>query len=90
MRECQGHTLAPSYSLIHTVSGGTDVGIMHFVGEAKRKFVTDVPTIGFATWNMINNRDLFKKVCYVRVHMLVRARAPVCCARLRELLYAAG
>lgn len=35
---------------------------MHYVGEAVRKLVTDVPTIGFATYNKISNKEKLKTV----------------------------
>ena len=50
------------YLLWCTVSGGTDVGVMRYVGEANKRLLTEVPTIGFATLRMVNNCDEFLEV----------------------------
>ena len=41
------------------------MGVMHFVGEANRRFETDVTTIGFATYSKINNGHLLKSVSII-------------------------
>jgi len=57
---CKGLVSAAQSTTAWIVSGGTDVGIMHYVGEANRMFATDVTTIGFATFNKIHNKHLLK------------------------------
>lgn len=56
------YVLLYSLMLCVTVSGGTDVGVMRSVGEANRQFATEVPTIGFASFDKIHNNDIFNKV----------------------------
>lgn len=43
------------------MDGGLDVGVMYYVGKAvKEMAVTDVPTIGIATYRMVTSNNLLE------------------------------
>eukprot|EP00735_Rhodelphis_limneticus_P013732 TRINITY_DN7688_c0_g1::TRINITY_DN7688_c0_g1_i1::g.18577::m.18577 TRINITY_DN7688_c0_g1::TRINITY_DN7688_c0_g1_i1::g.18577 ORF type:complete len:1325 (-),score=524.01,sp/Q2WEA5/TRPM1_RAT/26.08/2e-109,Ion_trans/PF00520.26/1.7e-11,Ank_2/PF12796.2/0.062,Ank_2/PF12796.2/5.8e+03,PKD_channel/PF08016.7/0.077,Ank_4/PF13637.1/0.36,Ank_4/PF13637.1/3.5e+03,Ank_4/PF13637.1/1e+04,Ank_3/PF13606.1/0.32,Ank_3/PF13606.1/1.5e+04,Ank_3/PF13606.1/1.1e+04 TRINITY_DN7688_c0_g1_i1:302-4276(-) len=44
------------------VTGGTDAGVMKYVGEAAALYGPDVPVIGIATWGIVSHRDTLLNV----------------------------
>jgi len=43
------------------VTGGTDAGIMKYVGEAVRQYAADTPLIGIATWEVVHGNEKLKE-----------------------------
>eukprot|EP00736_Rhodelphis_marinus_P002900 Rmarinus@m.18823 len=54
------------------ISGGSDAGVMQYIGQAQATFQSDVPILGIITWGVIMNRStlecssLYQPVTYVK------------------------